>query len=132
MVSAVVSATGGIVIVPVAVVDRDPHLWRVPIVQAVGTPIILVSPEILWVKDVRVVVEPVPIDGGIGMPPRTAVRLLGLGFTNRRSDRERGRQEGQSTDLAEHGVSPCRMVNQVEGGADGKAADWSRLRGDVR
>ena len=107
--SAVEFATRGVVIVPMSVVDRDSHLGRIPIVEAISTPIVLVSPEILWVKDVRVVVEPVPIDGGVRVSPCAAICLLGLSFTRRGGDCERGHQEGQSPDLAEHGVSPCRM-----------------------
>ena len=109
VVSAVEFTTRGVIIVPVSIVDRYSHLGRIPIVEAISTPIVLVSPEILWVKDVRVVVEPVPIDGGVRVSPCAAICLLGLSFTRRGGDCERGHQEGQSPDLAEHGVSPCRM-----------------------
>jgi hypothetical protein len=45
-----------------AVVDRDPHLRRIAVVQAVGTAIVFIAPKVLGIVDERVVVEPVPIE----------------------------------------------------------------------
>ncbi len=75
--SAVVKATIGVVVVPTLVVDRNPHFGRVAVVQAVGTPVVFVTPEILRVVHVRIVVEALPILGRVGLAPRAAVGLLG-------------------------------------------------------
>ena len=80
VVTAVESAAARVVVVPASVVDRNSHLGRVAMVQAVGTAVVLVAPEILWVVDVWVVVEPIPILGVVGLAPRTAVGLLGAGL----------------------------------------------------
>ena len=76
---------------PILVVDRNPHLGRIAIVQTVGTAVVLVAPEILWVVDVRVVVEAIPILRGVGTAPSSAVGLLGLGLAT----------------LATHGCQRC-------------------------
>ena len=69
MVSAVVEPTVGIVVVPFAVVDRDSHLGRIAVVQAIGAAVVLVAPEILWVVHVGIVVEAIPVLGRIGLTP---------------------------------------------------------------
>src|SRR5262245_29020224 len=61
---------------PMAVVNRDPHLGRIAVVQAVNTPIVLVPPEVLWVVHVRIVIEAVPIERVVRMAPSTAISLL--------------------------------------------------------
>ena len=68
---------------PMAVVDRDPHLRRIAIVQAVGAAVVLVPPEVLWVIDVRIVVESLPILSAIGASPSPAIGLLSSGLVGR-------------------------------------------------
>ena len=52
---AVIHASGGIIVVPLLVVDGYPHLGRVTIVKTFAAAVVIVSPEILRVIDVRVV-----------------------------------------------------------------------------
>ena len=56
-----VSSGRRIVVVPCLVVDRDSHLWSVPIVEAVSTSVSLVAPVVLWVGDIRVVIKAVQV-----------------------------------------------------------------------
>ena len=55
---------------------RDAHLWWVAIVQAVAAAIVLAAPEVLWVIDIRVVIEPIPIMAVVGVGPLIPVGLL--------------------------------------------------------
>ncbi len=55
------SAVARVVVVPLFVVDRNPHLRRVPVIQAITAAEVLLPPEILGIIDVRVVVEPIPV-----------------------------------------------------------------------
>ena len=59
---------------PMAVVDRDPHLGRIAVVQAVGTAVVLVAPIVLRVVHVRIMVEPFPIERVVGVAPRRGRR----------------------------------------------------------
>ena len=61
VVAPVIAARRWIVVVPLLVVDRDSHLWRIAMVQVVGASVVLVAPVILWVSDVRVVIESVEV-----------------------------------------------------------------------
>lgn len=61
VVAPVVAAWCWIVVMPSLVVDRDPHLSWIAIVQAVGTAVVLVAPVVLWVRYVRVVIEAVEV-----------------------------------------------------------------------
>lgn len=70
------SAVAGVIVVPLFVVDGNPHFWRIPVVQAITTAKVLLSPEILGIVDVRIVVEPIPI-AEIGLPtPGAAIGPL--------------------------------------------------------
>ncbi len=79
MVAAVIQPAIGVVIVPSLIVNRDPHLRRIAVIQAVGTSIVLVPVEILWVIYVRVMIEALPILGRIGLAPGAPIGLLGRG-----------------------------------------------------
>ena len=48
-------------ILPRLVVNRDSHLWAVPVVQAVSTSVSLVAPVVLWVRDIRVVIKAIEV-----------------------------------------------------------------------
>ena len=50
-----------IVVVPLLVVDRNPHFTGVAVVQAIAAAKIGIAPEILRVVDVRIVVKTLPI-----------------------------------------------------------------------
>ena len=68
-----------VVVVPLFVVDRDSHLWRITVVQAISTAVVLVAPEILRVVHVRIVVKAVPVLCVVRRAPCAAVSLLRLG-----------------------------------------------------
>ena len=89
VVAAVELARARVVVVPALVVDRDPHLGRVPVVEAVGRAVVLAAPVVLGVVHVRVVVEAVPVGVGVGAAERAAVRVLGLGAVGERRQRAR-------------------------------------------
>lgn len=55
------STMARVVVVPLFVVDRNPHFWRIPVVQAITASEVLLPPEILGVIDIRIVVEPIPV-----------------------------------------------------------------------
>ena len=76
----VVGSVRWIVIVPLAVVNRDLHFGRITIIQAVATAVIFVPVEVLWVVDVRIVLESRVVSVARPATPRTAIsiRLLGL------------------------------------------------------
>ena len=55
------SAVAWVIVVPLFVVDGNPHLWRISVVQAIATAKVLLPPEILGIVDVRIMVEPIPV-----------------------------------------------------------------------
>jgi len=55
------SAVARIIVVPLLVVDGNPHFWRIPVVQAITAAKVLLSPEILGIVDVRIVIKPIPV-----------------------------------------------------------------------
>ncbi len=57
LVSPVVTTWLWVVIVPLLVVDGDPHFWWIPVVHIVRTSVVLVTPVVLGVRNVRVVIE---------------------------------------------------------------------------
>jgi hypothetical protein len=58
-----------VIVVPATVIDRNPHFGWVTVVETVGAAVILVSPVILRVVNVRVVVEPFPVLGCVSGAP---------------------------------------------------------------
>lgn len=54
-------AAARVIVVPLFVVNRNPHLWRIPVVQAITAAEVLLPPEILGVVDVRIVIKPIPV-----------------------------------------------------------------------
>ena len=65
-----------VVVLPLAIVDRNTHLGRISIIEAVCTAVVFTAPEILWVVNIRVVVEPLPILGFVGVSPSSPVSSL--------------------------------------------------------
>ncbi len=75
VVSPVISVVAWISVVPLTVVYGDLHLGRVTIVHAVAAAIVLVAPKVLWVIDVRIMVEPVVVATARGTTPLLSERL---------------------------------------------------------
>jgi hypothetical protein len=57
MVAPMVPSVGRILIIPVAVVNRDLSFGSIAIVHAIAAAVVLIPVKVLWVVDVRVVVE---------------------------------------------------------------------------
>lgn len=75
MVTGVITAIGWIVIVPMLVVHRNLHFWWIAIVHIIAAAIIFVTPEILWIKNIRIMVETVVILGIHRTTPGSPVSL---------------------------------------------------------
>ena len=56
-----VAAWTGVVIMPVAIVHGNLHLWWIAIVHAITAPIVVAALEILWVENIRIVVKAIAI-----------------------------------------------------------------------
>ncbi len=61
-----VSTAIWIVIVPPAIVDRNPHFRWISMVETIRTPVVFMSPVVLGVVDVRIMVESVPVLSCVG------------------------------------------------------------------
>jgi len=113
VVPGVIATTARIHVVPLLVVDGNPHFWRIAMVQAVAAAVVLLSPEILWVVDVGVVVEAIPIMGIALSSPTASVRSLvgrcGIGYGHIAA-----RQHGGDQKMTEHhGFPPKRSTRSV-------------------
>ena len=104
--STIVRAWGRVFVAPMAVVNRNPHFGRIAVVQTVGAAVILVTPKVLWVVDVRVVVEPLPVCGVVGIGPRAAVSLLCVGVAGRVQSQEKRGRSHRERDPADHRIPP--------------------------
>lgn len=66
-----------IVVKPLSVVYRDPHLRRVPEVKILGAAEVILAPEVLRIVHVRIMVEAIPVLSRIRACPLSAKGLLG-------------------------------------------------------
>src|SRR3954470_23546248 len=74
--TSVIRARRRVIAEPMGVVNRDSHLGRVAVVQAICTAEVLIAPEVLRVVHVRIVIEPIPIERVVCVAPSAAVSLL--------------------------------------------------------
>lgn len=74
----VISLRSWIIVFPLAVVDGDLHLRRVPMIEAIGAAIVLVTPKVLWIVNIRIVLETIVISLTSSSSPHAAVGLLWL------------------------------------------------------
>ena len=65
-----------VIVVPILVVNGDPHLRRIAVIEAFGAAIVLVTPVVLRVVNIGVVVESFPIMRTVGVAPSTAIGAL--------------------------------------------------------
>ena len=76
--SRVKPAAARVIVVPLLVVDGNPHLRRIPVIQAIAAAEVFLPPEILWVIDVRIVVKPIPVaEIGLSTPSAAVGPLVG-------------------------------------------------------
>ncbi len=69
MVSAMISSTVRIVVMPTTIVYRYPHFWWITVIEAIRTSIVFVAPVVLGVVNIRIMVEPVPVLGRVRGTP---------------------------------------------------------------
>ena len=89
LVSTVVRPSTWIVVVPLAVVDRNPHLGTIPEVQIISTSVVVVTSEILRIIDEWIVVKAFPTLVALGTP-RSPERLLSGCFLCRKKPQRHG------------------------------------------
>ncbi|MEY4567856.1 MAG: hypothetical protein RLY14_2826 [Planctomycetota bacterium] len=98
VVTPVISAAGGVLVVPLAIVDRDLHFRWISVIQAIAASIVLISVEILGIVDVGVMIEAMVI-ASPGLSSRySAVSVwilgIGLGASQRtKADRQKRSQQ---------------------------------------
>jgi len=73
----VVAFLAGILVMPTAVVDRNLHLGRIAIVQAIAAAVVLVAIKILWVVNVGIVQEAIAVTRTHGATPCLAIGVSG-------------------------------------------------------
>ncbi len=73
MVSGVILPGLRIFVVPLTIVDRRPHLLRIAMVHVLAATVILIAVEVLWIINVGVVIEPVPVLLASGSAPYSIV-----------------------------------------------------------
>ena len=76
MVSPVIAPRRRVIVVPVAIVDRNSHLRRIAIIKAVRAAVVAVSPVVVRIRNVRIVIKFVVVDGGILISPAGTIRSL--------------------------------------------------------
>ena len=74
----VVRPIARIVVMPLAVVDRNLHFRSVPMVHAIAAAVVFATVEVLWIVHVWVVIESTVVTVARGSSPRPAVGLLSL------------------------------------------------------
>lgn len=114
VVTPVVPTWRWVVVVPSLVVNRDPHLSWIAMVQAVGTTVVLVTPVVLRVRYVRVVVETVEVLRSLpGSPTGSITFFLRLaGFATDQSQRDG--TNGNNANLTNHGDSSVGTAKPPE------------------
>ena len=101
-----------VVVVPGAVVYRNPHLLWVTVVQALGTAIVFVAPIVLWIEHVWVMIKPLPVVCVIGMSPVAVERaVLGLGIVRAAGDVSGSDAHCDQKQTAEHGFPPGNVYS---------------------
>ena len=92
-----------VVVVPLLVVNRDPHFWRIAMVQVVRTAVVLVAPIIVWVRDVRVVIKAAQVLGRLTDTPTGSISFF-LCLANFACDQsQRDSANGDNANLTNHG-----------------------------
>ena len=68
MVTVMEPAARRVIVVPLLVVDRDPHFGGIAVVHAIAAAVVFLSPEVLRIIHVRVVVKSIPVR--VSAPPQ--------------------------------------------------------------
>ena len=75
VVAPVVAVIAGVIVLPLFVVNGDLHFGWITVVHAIAAAIVFVAPKVLWVVDVRIVIEPVVVATAGGSTPLLSERL---------------------------------------------------------
>ena len=70
----------GVLVVPLLVVDGDPHFLWIAVVQALGALVVVGAVEVLRIPHVGIVVKPLPVLRIVAVAPLTAIGLLRVGL----------------------------------------------------
>ena len=76
VVATVISVIGRIHVVPLLVVDRNLHFWRIAVVHVATTLKIFLAVEILRIVHVRIVIKAVPVGRTVRSAPCAAISSL--------------------------------------------------------
>lgn len=76
MVSPMVASWRRVIVVPLLVVDRDSHLCWVAMVQTVRTAEVLIAPIVVWVGDVRIVIEAAKVLRSLPVTPTCSITFF--------------------------------------------------------
>ncbi len=74
----VISLRSWIIVFPLAVINGDLHLRWVTMVEAISAAIVLITPKVLWIVNVRIVLKTIVISLTSSSSPHAAVCLLWL------------------------------------------------------
>ena len=107
--SGVIATITWVVVVPFLVVHGNPHLWRIPVVKAIATSVVLLSPEVLRIVDIRVVVEPIPVAEISLSTPAATIRPL-VGRSTLGQSHVAAGQHGGDQKMTKHHCVPPRDV----------------------
>src|SRR6185436_10548386 len=95
--AAVIFSPIGVLVVPPAVVNRDPHLGRIAVIEAVSAAVVLAAPEILGVIHVGIMIEAVPVLAGVRAAPGLSVGILGVCSAGVHAAESRAAARGQKS-----------------------------------
>lgn len=99
-----------VVVMPLLVVNRNSHFRRIPVIHVFAAAVVLGTPEILWVVDIRVVIKAVPILGVVRAGPTVSVRLLSLGTLGTREQAKAENANEREADHTNHRKSPLGWI----------------------
>ena len=103
LVAAVVSAILRILVVPLAIVNRNPHFGRISVILIFRTSVIVLSPEVLRIIDIRIVIKAVHIPRtGLTTPYTPVSMLLSFRLGWREADAERRGAENAKQNSPSH------------------------------
>ena len=120
----VVWLLAGIKIVPVCIVDRNAAILRIPVIHVFAAAVVLGTPEILWVVDIRVVIKAVPILGVVRASPTVSVCLLSLGSLGIREQAKAESANEREAGHTNHRKSPPGMDRWLSVRGDGPITNW--------
>ena len=113
VVTRMIPATAGVVVVPALVVDRNSHFRWVAVIHVVAATKVLLAPKVLGVVHVGVVIKAVPISGACLAAPGLTIGPLICGNRFGRGHIAH-REHGDDNEVSKHlGVPPLGHSNYI-------------------